>query len=111
MHGDHRVGIAQMITQLPALVLLLVAGFVADRYEQRKILIVTHLLVALSQLSMAWLICVGALTFNSLLALALLGAVAGTFSGPPRDAMLSHVAGARIQHTVILVIGLQFARR
>ena len=103
-----RVGIAQMITQLPALVLLLIAGFVADRYEQRKILIVTHLLVALSQLSMAWLIGAGALTFNSLLALALLGATAGTFSGPPRDAMLSRVAGARIQHTVILVIGLQF---
>ena len=103
-----RVGIAQMITQLPALLLLLVAGFIADRYEQRKILIVTHLLVALSQLSMAWLIGAGALTFNSLLALALLGGVAGTFSGPPRDAMLSRVAGARIQHTVILVIGLQF---
>jgi MFS family permease len=103
-----RVGIAQMITQLPALVLLLVAGFVADRYEQRKILVVTHLLVALSQLAMAWLIGAGAMTFNTLLALALLGGIAGTFSGPPRDAMLSRVAGARIQHTVILVIGLQF---
>lgn len=103
-----RVGIAQMITQLPALVLLLVAGFVADRYEQRRILVVTHLLVALSQLAMAWLIGAGAMTFNTLLALALLGGIAGTFSGPPRDAMLSRVAGARIQHTVILVIGLQF---
>ncbi len=103
-----RVGIAQMITQLPALALLLVAGFVADRYEQRKILVVTHLLVALSQLAMAWLIGAGAMTFNTLLALALLGGIAGTFSGPPRDAMLSRVAGARIQHTVILVIGLQF---
>jgi MFS family permease len=48
------------------------------------------------------------LTFNSLLGLALLGGIAGTFSGPPRDAMLTRVAGARIQHTVILVIGLQF---
>ncbi len=103
-----RVGIAQMITQLPGLLLLLVAGFVADRYEQRRILVVTHLLVALSQLAMAWLIGAGALTFNSLLGLALLGGIAGTFSGPPRDAMLSRVAGARIQHTVILVIGLQF---
>jgi MFS family permease len=103
-----RVGIAQMITQLPALVLLLVAGFIADRYDQRKILIVTHLLVALSQLSMAWLIGAGAMTFNSLLALALLGGIAGTFSAPPRDAMLTRVAGERIQHTVILVIGLQF---
>lgn len=103
-----RVGIAQMITQLPALLLLLVAGFVADRFEQRRILIITHLLVALSQLSMAWLVGAGALTFNSLLALALLGGIAGTFSGPPRDAMLTRVAGSQIQRTVILVIGLQF---
>ena len=103
-----RVGIAQMITQLPGLLLMLVAGFVADRYEQRRILVVTHLLVALSQLAMALLISAGAMTFNSLLGLALLGGIAGTFSGPPRDAMLSRVAGERIQHTVILVIGLQF---
>ena len=87
---------------------LLVAGFVADRFEQRRILIVTHLLVALAQLSMAWLVGAGALTFNSLLVLALIGGIAGTFSGPPRDAMLSRVAGARVQQTVILVIGLQF---
>lgn len=103
-----RVGIAQMIAQLPGLFFLLVAGFVADRFEQRRILIVTQLLVALAQLSMAWLVGAGALTFNSLLMLALIGGIAGTFSGPPRDAMLSRVAGARIQQTVILVIGLQF---
>ncbi len=103
-----RVGIAQMIIQLPALLLLLVAGLIADRIEQRRILILTHLLVALAQLGMAWLIAADALTFKSLIGLALLGGVAGVFSGPPRDAMLSRVAGADIQRTVVLVIGLQF---
>ena len=106
--SPERVGIAQMVTQLPALFLLLFAGLIADRFEQRRILIVTHLLVAASQLAMAWLIVANALTFNSLLALALFGGIAGVFSGPPRDALLSRVAGAQIQRAVILVIGLQF---
>ncbi len=103
-----RVGLAQMISQLPALFLLLFAGWVADRMEQRRILIVTQVLVALAQLGIAVLLITKTLTFNSLLALALLAGIAGTFSGPPRDAMLSRVAGAHIQRAVILIIGLQF---
>jgi len=62
--SPERVGIAQMITQLPALFLLLFAGLIADRIEQRRILVVTHLLVALSQVGMAWLIVAGGLTFD-----------------------------------------------
>lgn len=107
--SPERVGLAQMIAQLPGLLLLLLAGFVGDRFDQRRILVVTHLLVALPVLGMAWLIAQGSLTFESLLALALLGGIAGVFSGPPRDAMLTRVAGQQIQRTVIIVIGLQFA--
>ncbi len=106
--SPERVGIAQMITQLPGLFLLLVAGLIADRFEQRRILIVTHLLVAVAQVGIALLIAADAITFNSLLALALFGGVAGVFSGPPRDALLSRVAGEQIQRAVIVVIGLQF---
>ena len=106
--SPERVGIAQMITQLPGLFLLLFAGWVADRVEQRRILIVSQLLVALPWLGIAALTATHALTFNALIALALLGGVAGVFSGPPRDAMLSRVAGAQIQRAVVLIIGLQF---
>ena len=104
-----RVGIAQMIAQLPALLFLLLAGWLADRVEQRRILIVTQLLVAAAQLGIAALLVFDALTYETLLLLALLGGIAGTFSGPPRDAMLPRVAGARIQRGVVLIIGLQFA--
>jgi MFS family permease len=106
--SPERVGIAQMITQLPPVFLLLYAGSLADRFEQRRILVVTHLLVAVAQLATAALIFADALTFGSLLWLSLLGGIAGTFSGPPRDALLTRVAGAHIQRTVTLVIGLQF---
>ena len=106
--SPERVGLAQMITQLPPVFLLLFAGLLADRFEQRRILVVTHLVVAVAQLATAWLVASGALTFASLLWLSLLGGIAGTFSGPPRDAMLTRVAGAQIQRIVTLVIGLQF---
>lgn len=104
-----RVGIAQMFAQLPALLFLLLAGWVADRMEQRRILIVTQVLVAIAQLGIAALLVLDALTYETLLVLALFGGIAGTFSGPPRDAMLPRVAGARIQRAVVLIIGLQFA--
>jgi MFS family permease len=103
-----RVGIAQMISQLPALVFLLLAGLVADRVEQRRILVVTHLLVALGQLGIVVLILADTLTFEYLIALAVFTGIAGTFSGPPRDALLTRVAGGQIQRTVLIVIGLQF---
>jgi MFS family permease len=106
--SPERVGIAQMVTQLPPVFLMLVAGFLADRFEQRRILVVTHLLVAVAQLATAALVYSGALSFATLLWLTLFGGIAGTFSGPPRDALLTRVAGAQIQRTVTLVIGLQF---
>jgi MFS family permease len=103
-----RVGIAQMISQLPALVFLLLAGLVADRIEQRRILIVTHVLVALGQFGIVLLILTDTLSFEYLLALAVFTGIAGAFSGPPRDALLTRVANGQIQRTVIMVIGLQF---
>jgi MFS family permease len=103
-----RVGIAQMISQLPALVFLLLAGLVADRVEQRRILVVTHILVALGQLGIVALIVTDTLTFEYLIALAVFTGIAGTFSGPPRDALLTRVADGQIQRTVLVVIGLQF---
>lgn len=107
--SPERVGIAQMVSMLPGLLLILVAGIVGDRFDQRRILIVMHLLLALPTMGMALLVMNDALTFHNLLAMALLGGIIGTFLGPPRDAMLSRVAGGDVQKAVIMVMGLQFA--
>lgn len=103
-----RVGIAQMAGALPALFLILFGGVVGDRFEQRRTLIALHVLGALPPLVLAVLIGNDMLSYGLLIGYALLGSTFGAFSQPSRDALLSRVAGDRIQRTVTIVMGLQF---
>jgi MFS family permease len=103
-----RVGIAQMAGALPALFLILFGGVVGDRFDQRRTLIALHVLGALPPLALAVLIGNGMLSYGLLIGYALLGSTFGAFSQPSRDALLSRVAGDRIQRTVTIVMGLQF---
>jgi MFS family permease len=103
-----RVGIAQMAGALPALFLILFGGVVGDRFDQRRTLIALHILGALPPLVLAVLIGNGLLSYGLLIGYALLGSTFGAFSQPSRDALLSRVAGDRIQRTVTIVMGLQF---
>lgn len=103
-----RVGIAQMCGALPALFLILFGGVVGDRFDQRRILIGLHVFGALPPLVMAVLIGNDLLTYGLMIGYALVGGIVGAFSQPARDALLSRVAGDRIQRTVTIVMGMQF---
>ncbi len=103
-----RVGIAQMAGSLPALFLILFGGVIGDRFDQRRILIVLHLAATLPPLILALLIGIDQLSYQLLIGYALVSGIVGAFSQPARDALLSRVAGDRIQRTVTLMIGLQF---
>ncbi len=103
-----RVGIAQMAGALPALFLILFGGVVGDRFDQRRTLIGLHLFGALPPLVLALLIGNGLLSYGLLIGYALVGGIVGAFSQPARDALLSRVAGDRIQRTVTIVMGMQF---
>ena len=103
-----RVGIAQMAGALPALFLILFGGVVGDRFDQRRTLIGLHLFGALPPLVLALLIGNGVLSYGLLIGYALVGGIVGAFSQPARDALLSRVAGDRIQRTVTIVMGMQF---
>ena len=103
-----RVGIAQMSGALPALFLILFGGVVGDRFDQRRILIALHALGALPPLVLALLIGNDRLSYELLIGYALVGGIVGAFSQPARDALLSRVAGDRIQRTVTIVMGMQF---
>ena len=103
-----RVGIAQMCGALPALFLILFGGVVGDRFDQRRILIALHVFGALPPLVMAVLIGNDLLSYELMIGYALIGGIVGAFSQPARDALLSRVAGERIQRTVTIVMAMQF---
>jgi len=104
-----RVGIAQMAGSLPALFLILFGGVVADRFDQRRILVAMHIVNVVQALVLVWLLAAGALSYAVLVAYALIGGIVGAFAQPARDALLSRVAGDRIQRAVTLMMGLQFS--
>jgi MFS family permease len=103
-----RVGLAQMCGALPALFLILFGGVVGDRFDQRRILIALHVFGSLPPFVMAFLIGSGRLSYAVLIGYALIGGIVGAFAQPARDALLSRVAGDRVQRTVTLVLAMQF---
>ena len=108
MESADRVGLAQMASALPALALILFGGVLGDRLDQRRILIVVHILASLPPLVMAWVIYQGSLSYASLIVYALVAGAFGAFSQPARDALLTQVAGGEIQRTVTLMLMLTF---
>jgi MFS family permease len=104
-----RVGVAQMAGTLPALVLVLVGGMLADRVDQRRMLATLHCAAALPPLALAALLGLDEITYIAAIAYALAFGSMNALAQPVRDAMLSAVAGNAIQRAVTLTVGAQFA--
>jgi MFS family permease len=103
-----RVGIAQMASQLPMLLLILWGGLLGDRVDQRRLLIGLQLGMAVPPLIMAWLVWDDLLFYEVLIGWALIGGMFGAFAQPARDALLNRVAGNDVQRVVTLAVGVQF---
>jgi len=103
-----RVGMAQMAGQLPMLFLILWGGVIGDRADQRRMLIALYIAMAVPPLLMAGLTRADLITYELLIAWAMVGGAFGAFAQPARDALLSRVAGRDIQKVVTLTIGVQF---
>jgi len=103
-----RVGIAQMASQLPMLLLILWGGLLGDRVDQRRLLINLQLVMAVPPLVMAWLVWRDLVFYEVLIGWALVGGIFGAFSQPARDALLNRVAGNDVQRVVTLAVGVQF---
>lgn len=106
--GARELGLGQMALQIPALFLILIGGFLADRLDARKMLITLHLIAILPPLTLALFISQGALSFTLMIMYALSMGVVTAFSQPARDKLLSAIAGNQIQRTVTIVMGLTF---
>jgi len=106
--SPERVGLAQMASQLPMLLLILWGGLLGDRVDQRRLLIFLQLGMMLPPLIMAGLFYRGYVFYEVLLAWAVVGGCFGAFAQPARDALLNRVAGSEIQRVVTMAIGVQF---
>lgn len=103
-----RLGIAQMSTQLPGLFLILFGGLLADRVDQRKILISFHLVAAIPAAGLALVLYFDQLTYWALIVYALMMGTVMAFIQPARDGMLNRIAGDQLQKTVTITMGLTF---
>ena len=103
-----RVGIAQMLSTLPLLVLVLFGGALADRRDCRSLLIRLQLLLALPPLGLALLVGLDQLSYQALVVYALAIGALGAFNMPARDTLLTRVAGGDVQGAVTTATGVQF---
>jgi MFS family permease len=102
------VGIAQTASALPQVALLLVAGTVADRVEPRRMLVAMHLVAAIPPMALAAVVLTGSLSLASVISYGVaFGAING-FLMPPRDTLLSRVAGTNVVRAVTTMTLMQF---
>lgn len=94
------VGVAQSATMLPAVLLILLGGALADRHDRRSLLIVLHLLAALLSAGLVALVASAKLTLPLLLVYAIAVGSVQAFVMPARDALLSEVAGPNLMRAV-----------
>jgi MFS family permease len=94
------VGIAQSALMLPSVLFLLLGGAVADRYDRRILLIMLHLVAAVSSASLVIVVASGTLSLPVLLVYALGMGSVQAFVMPARDALLSEVAGPDLMRAV-----------
>jgi len=87
-----RFGFAQMALQLPTTLLVLIGGFVADRVDGKRAVILTFSLAVATFLTLGALVMSGMLTYGLLIGYALSVGVLSAFANPARDSLLSLMA-------------------
>jgi MFS family permease len=102
------VGVLQTSTMLPTIVLLLMGGVTADRYDPRGLLMRLYVIAAVPVLLLAAAVAAGRLPLAGLFAYGLAIGTVSSFTMPARDTLLSRVAGADMMHAVTGTTATQF---
>lgn len=102
------VGLAQMAMLMPAMLLLLFAGSVADALGGRRVAVAAQSFAVVPSLGLLAALWLDALSFPVMLAYAVAMGCAIAFVTPARDGLLNQVAEGRVQRTVVLVSLAQF---
>ncbi|MCA6226105.1 MAG: MFS transporter [Phenylobacterium sp.] len=103
-----RFGLAQMALQLPTVLLILLGGYMADRVDTLRAVLVGCGLCALSFLALGVFVAGGRLTYATVILYALGIGTIGAFVTPARDALLSRVAPGGVQQAVGMASLAQF---
>ena len=103
-----RIGLAQMIAQLPVVMLVLWGGWLGDRMDQRRLLIYLTGIMTIPPLVLAAIFYWGSVTYALVVVYSVIMGCFMAFVQPARDALVNRVAGQRIQQVVTITVGLQW---
>ena len=103
-----RIGLAQMIAQLPVVMLVLWGGWLGDRMDQRRLLIYLTGIMVIPPLVLAAIFYWGSVTYALVVVYSVIMGCFMAFVQPARDALVNRVAGQRIQQVVTITVGLQW---
>ena len=103
-----KVGIAQTALLIPATLLMLVGGYVTDRFGGKRVALVSQSLAVLPIGGLAVALASSNLTFSIMLAYAVSIGILQAFVTPARDSLLNYVAFGQIQRAVIKATLMQF---
>lgn len=98
----------QMSPQLPPLLLLVLGGAIADRMDSRRLLQRVHWATLAPVAAFGAIVVGGAVTLPLLVAYGLCLGIGSAFAAPPRDSLLSHVAGTNLMAAVTALTIAQF---
>ena len=102
------VGWAQTALLLPGMVLILVAGALADRIGADRQALWAQILASIVPWLLIGAIALGWLSYPVMVLYAVFMGCAQAFVTPARDGLLNHVAGNQVQRTVLLTSFCQF---
>ncbi len=94
------VGITQSAMMMPSVLLALPGGAIADRYDQRRLLMILHLIASGISAGLFLAVANAWLSLPLLIAYAIGMGTVQAFVMPARDAQLSQVAGANMLYSV-----------
>lgn len=98
-----RVGAAQSAIMLPAVVLMLLGGMVADHANRRRLLVHLHIAAGALAVLLGMALLMGQLSYSLLIIYAVTMGALQAFINPTRDALLSDVAGEDVSRPVALM--------
>lgn len=107
--NEIRFGLAQMSMQLPTVLFILLGGFVADRTDTRRTVLLGCVLCAVTFTGLGALVAGGHLTYGMLIGYSLIIGTVGAFVTPARDSLLNRVAPDGVHKAVTFASLTQFA--